>query len=60
MGKTAQTILWIFGMCVLMAIVISPPAGAISFVAVTITYFMVRDKEEPKKTKNLVDSPNND
>ncbi len=43
MKKKIEAILWLLGMCGLLAFLISPLAAAISFVLATITFLLVGD-----------------
>jgi len=43
MKKKMEAILWLLGMCGLLAFLISPLAAAISFVLATITFLLVGD-----------------
>lgn len=58
MNKTAQVLIWLLVMCIMLGLITSPLAAAVSFLMVSITYFLVREKNVPEETDKQEDVAN--
>jgi uncharacterized membrane protein YphA (DoxX/SURF4 family) len=55
MNKTLQVLIWLLVMCIMLGFITSPLAAAVSFIMVSITYFLVREKNVPEETDKQED-----
>ncbi|MBA2483180.1 MAG: hypothetical protein H0V39_01935 [Nitrosomonas sp.] len=55
MNKTLQVLIWLLVMCIMLGFITSPLAAAVSFIMISITYFLVREKNVPEETDKQED-----
>lgn len=56
MNKTLQVLIWLLVMCIMLGLITSPLAAAVSFITVSITYFLVREKNVSEETNKHEDA----
>ncbi|MDR4515076.1 hypothetical protein [Nitrosomonas sp.] len=56
MNKTLEVLIWLLVMCIMLGFITSPLAAATSFIMVSITYFLVREKKVPEETDKHEDA----
>lgn len=60
MNKTMEVLVWLLVMCIMLGFMTSPLAAAVSFIMVSVTYFLVREKNVPEETDKNEDVVKND
>ncbi|MCP5245173.1 MAG: hypothetical protein H6937_04145 [Burkholderiales bacterium] len=56
MNKTLEVLIWLLVMCILLGFITSPLAAVTSFITVSVTYFLVREKNVPEETNKHEDA----